>query len=126
MWSLVGVQMRLVGMLGRTRRAIISSRTHPTVRNRVLGWTNSIQALFSTWALLLLRYAHGFRVDIKIGKVHVHKAEAGLPSDAAGALHEHPAVVLLALREHQSTGGKRGFGRGWQLPLLAVAQPRPK
>jgi hypothetical protein len=24
------------------------------------------------------------------------------------------------------TGGKKGFGRGWQLPLVAVAQPRPK
>jgi hypothetical protein len=38
--------------------------------------------------------------------------------DAAG--HVLPPFLLL------NTGGKKGFGRGWQLPLVAVAQPRPK
>jgi hypothetical protein len=31
-----------------------------------------------------------------------------------------------SISEVTTTGGKKGFGRGWQLPLVAVAQPRPK
>jgi hypothetical protein len=52
-WGLVGAQIISVGTLGRTRRAIVRFSTHPTVHNRVLGWTNNIQALFSIWVSAL-------------------------------------------------------------------------
>ena len=35
------------------------------------------------------------------------------------------STVVPAAAKSGITGGKRAFGRGSQLPLVAVAQPRP-